>query len=247
MPCNRSNSLNNSIAGRISLGQLNRPSASKYSRKDSSIIQDLLNHIGSLESHIGTLKNSVKSLESRCNSKDDTIERLSHIIRYETRPLSPQVRNNYSSNNVISYSSSSKSDGEISNNDSGYRSSSPESIDHYSDSDESHSTIQDSPRAVISTVPSPPRVVIESIPPPPPYSSNTPFSSFQMSTSLHVNGVSSSHFNVTNGILVVYPLSHVSNSLSNSLAIRDNYYSSSESESDHAPPSNFYADSSFPW
>ena len=240
MPCNRSNFLNNSIASRISLGLLNRSAASKYSRKGpskDSIIQNLLGRID-------ILKSSIKSLEHRCDSKDNVIDRLSHIVRYETRPLSPRSRNNYSDSNIISYSSSSESSGDCSDDNIG-RYSSPSEHNNYSDSEESHSTIQDSPQAIISTVPSPPRVVIDTIPPPPPYSSNTPFSSFQISTSLHTNSVSSTYYNVTNGVLMVYPSSYVSNGLSNSMAIRNNYYSSSDSESDsgnHAPSSGFYAD-----
>src|SRR5271163_3525261 len=172
MPCNQSNSLNDSIASRISLGLLNRSAASKYSRKGpskDSIIQNLLGRID-------ILKNSIKSLERRCDSKDNVIDRLSHIVRYETRPLSPRSRNNYSDSNVISYSSSSESSGDRSDSDIDYHSSLPGRNNNYSDSEESHSTIQDSPQAIISTVPSSPRVVIDTIPPPPPYSSNTPFS-----------------------------------------------------------------------
>src|SRR5271170_2199885 len=125
MPCKRSNSLNNSIASHISLDLLNRSAASKYSRKSpskDSIIQDSLNRIDSLESQIDILKNSIKSLERRCDSKDNVIDRLSHIVRHETRPLSPRSRNNYSNNNVISYSSSSESSGDYSDSDVDYHS-----------------------------------------------------------------------------------------------------------------------------
>src|SRR5271154_4788005 len=98
MPCNRSNFLNNSIASRISLDLLNHSAASKYSRKGpskDSIIQNLLGRID-------ILKSSIKSLEHRCDSKDNVIDRLSHIVRYETHPLFPGSHNNYS-NNVTSY------------------------------------------------------------------------------------------------------------------------------------------------